>query len=178
MKIIKTKFKGLLIIKQTKNKDGRGYLRETFNKKIINKKLIFEYYTFSKKNVLRGFHFQSKFPQSKYINVLKGKILDCVIDLRLNSRTFGKSFKIILSEENSLGLFIPRGFAHAYYSFYQENIIYYKLDEYYKPKFEKGIIWNDKSLNIKWPAKKPIISKKDRSMPNLTYYLQNKKKLK
>ena len=178
MKVIKTKFKNLLIIHQKNNIDRRGSLRETFNDQKLKKKFVFEYCTTSKKNVLRGFHFQSKFPQSKYINVLKGKILDCVIDLRLNSRTFGKSFKIILSEENSLGLFIPRGFAHAYYSFNQENIIYYKLDEYYKPKFEKGIIWNDKSLNIKWPSKKPIISKKDRSMPNLAYYLQNKKKLK
>ena len=130
MIIKKTNIKGLLIIKQKNNFDNRGNLRETFNKKNLNKNFIFEYCTTSKKNVLRGFHFQSKFKQSKYVNVVKGKILDVVIDLRRNSKTFGKSFKIVLSKKNALGLFIPAGFAHAYYSFEKENIIYYKLDNY------------------------------------------------
>ena len=174
MKIIKTKFKGLFIIKQIVNKDSRGYLRETFNEKILNKKFNFEYFTNSKRNVLRGFHFQEKYHQSKYVNVLKGKILDCVVDLRKNSKTFGKSFKIILSKENSLGLFIPRGFAHAYYSYDKENIIYYKLDNFYKPNLERGIIWNDKKINIKWPTKNPIVSFKDKKLPNLEFYLKKK----
>tara|TARA_B100000575_G_C23133492_1_gene657944 strand:+ start:529 stop:1071 length:543 start_codon:yes stop_codon:yes gene_type:complete len=177
MKIKKTKFEGLFVVKQSLNIDKRGYLRETHNDKIIKKKFNFEYFTFSKANVLRGFHFQVKQPQSKYVNVLKGKILDCVVDLRLKSKTFGKTFKIVLSEKNSLGLFIPRGFAHAYYSLGNENLIYYKLDNYYKPKFEHGIIWNDKMLNINWPSKKPHISSKDKKMPELKYYLKNKKLL-
>lgn len=99
MIIKKTNIKGLLIIKQKNNFDNRGNLRETFNKKNLNKNFIFEYCTTSKKNVLRGFHFQSKFKQSKYVNVVKGKILDVVIDLRRNSKTFGKSFKIVLSKK-------------------------------------------------------------------------------
>ena len=176
MKIIKTKFKGLFIVKQVENKDSRGSLRETHNEKIIKKKFNFEYFTHSQKNVLRGFHFQIQYQQSKYVNVLKGKILDCVVDLRKNSKTFGKSFKIILSKENSLGLFIPRGFAHAYYSYEKENIIYYKLDNFYKPNLERGIIWNDTKLNIKWPSKKPIVSNKDKNMPNLDFYLKTKNK--
>ena len=94
-----------------------------------------------KKNVLRGFHFQSKFKQSKFVSVIKGKILDVVIDLRKNSKTFGKTFKIILSQKNALSLYIPAGFAHAYYSYDKENIIYYKLDNYYAPKYENGIIF-------------------------------------
>ena len=117
MKVIKTKFKNLLIIQQKNNIDRRGSLRETFNDQKLKKKFVFEYCTTSKKNVLRGFHFQTKFKQSKFVNVLKGKILDVVIDLRKNSKTFGKSFKIILSKKNALGLFIPAGFGHAYYSF-------------------------------------------------------------
>ena len=117
-----------------------------------------------KKNVLRGFRFQTKFQQAKFVTVLKGKILDYVIDLRKKSKTFGKTFKIILSEKNCKSLFIPRGFAHAYYSFNNTNIIYYKLSNYYHPKFEEGIIWNDKTLRNKWPIKKPIISKKDRKL--------------
>ena len=160
----KTKFKGLFVIKQKNNTDKRGNLRETFNDKILKKKFVFEYCTTSKKNVLRGFHFQYKNKQSKFVNVVKGRILDVVIDLRKNSKTFGKSFKIILSKKNALGLFIPRGFAHAYYSFEKENIIYYKLDNYYSPKFESGIVYNDKSINIKWPKKKMLVSEKDKNL--------------
>ena len=164
MKIYKTKIKDLLVIKQKNNIDSRGSLRETYNKELLNKKFIFEYCTTSKKNILRGFHFQSKFQQAKYVNVLKGKILDVVIDLRKRSKTFGKSFKIILSKENAISLFIPRGFAHAYYSFEEENIIYYKLDNFYKPKYEHGIIHNDKKIKIKWPKRKMIVSKKDKKL--------------
>ena len=162
MKIIDTKFRNLKIIQQKKHADARGNLRETYIKKIIKwDKLIFDYATTSKKNVLRGFHFQSTYKQAKFVTVLKGKILDCVIDLRKNSKTFGKTFSIILSEKNCKSLYIPEGFAHAYYSFSNLNLIYYKLSDYYAPKYEDGILWNDKSLKFKWPTKKPIIAKRD-----------------
>ena len=162
MKIIKTKFKGLKIIQQKKIGDSRGNLRETFRRNIIKwDNLIFDYATSSKKNVLRGFHFNSKFPQAKYVTVLKGKILDYVLDLRKKSKTFGKSFSIVLSENNCKSLYIPEGFAHAYYSFSKINLIYYKLSNYYKPKYEGGILWNDKYLNFKWPTKKPTLADRD-----------------
>ena len=167
MKIIKTKIKDLVIVKQKNNFDSRGNLRETFNKKKLKEKFVFEYCTTSKKNVLRGFHFQYKHQQCKYVNVIKGKILDVVVDLRKNSKTFGKTFSIILSKTNALGLFIPRGFAHAYYSYEKENIIYYKLDNFYNPKYESGIIYNDLSLKIKWPRKKMNISEKDKKLQTL-----------
>ena len=138
MKILKTKIKDLLIIKQKNNIDRRGSLKEIFDKRILNKNFIFEYCTTSKKNALRGFHFQHKFQQAKFVSVLKGKILDYVIDLRKNSKTFGKTFKIILSDKNCISLYIPEGFAHAYFSYEKLNIIYYKLTNYYKPKFESG----------------------------------------
>jgi len=164
MRVIKTRFKGLYIIKQKKHNDNRGSLRETFRKNIINwDKLIFDYATTSKKNVLRGFHFQSKYKQAKFVSVLKGKILDCVIDLRRLSKTYGKSFSIILSEKNCLSLYVPEGFAHAYYT-YNDSVIYYKLSNYYQSKFEDGLLWNDKFLKIKWPNKKPKLSKKDRRL--------------
>ena len=171
MKIYKTKIKDLLVIKQKNNTDNRGSLRETFNKKLLNKKFVFEYCTTSKKNILRGFHFQTKFQQSKFVNVLKGKILDVVIDLRKNSKTFGKSFKIILSQKNATSLYIPKGFAHAYLSYDVENIIYYKLDNFYKPKFEDGIIFNDRQLKIKWPKLKITISKKDKKLRTLKDFI-------
>ena len=84
--------------------------------------------------------------------MLKGRILDVVVDLRKRSKTFRKTFKIILSSKNALSLYIPKGFAHAYYSLDKQNIIYYKLDNYYSPSNERGIIWNDKSLQINWPT--------------------------
>ena len=164
MKILKTKFKDLKIIKHKTFYDKRGFLRITHNQKKLNKKFIFEYCTTSKKNSLRGFHFQYKFPQAKYVTVLKGKILDCVIDLRKNSKTFGKIFKIILSQKNNLALFIPEGFAHAYYSYEKENIIYYKLSNYYQPKFEDGILTTDKKIVSIWPKGRKIISLKDKKL--------------
>jgi dTDP-4-dehydrorhamnose 3,5-epimerase len=175
MKIIKTKFKDLFIVKQKNNVDRRGSLRETFNKKILNKKFIFEYCTTSKANALRGFHFQYKFQQAKYVSVLKGKILDYVIDLRKNSKTFGKTFKIILSDKNCLSLYIPEGFAHAYYSYEKYNIIYYKLTNYYKPKFEDGINLLDKDLKINWPKKDFSISKKDKKLMKFKEFCKNYK---
>ena len=164
MKILKTKFKDLKIIKHKTFYDKRGFLRITHNQKKLNKKFIFEYCTNSKKNSLRGFHFQYKFQQAKYVTVLKGKILDCVIDLRKKSKTFGKIFKIILSQKNNLALFIPEGFAHAYYSYEKENIIYYKLSDYYQPKFEDGILTTDKKILNIWPKGKKIISLKDKKL--------------
>ena len=162
MEVINTKFKDLKILQQKKNVDTRGNLRETFRKNIIKwDELIFDYATLSKKNVLRGFHFQSKFKQVKFVSVLKGKILDCVVDLRKSSKTFGKSFSIELSEKNCLSLYIPAGFAHAYYSYDKLNIMYYKLSNYWHPEFEDGLLWNDKFLNIRWPSKIPSVSKKD-----------------
>ena len=173
MKIYKTKFKDLLVVKQKNNKDTRGSLRETYNNKILKNKFVFEYCTLSKINSLRGFHFQYKFQQAKYVNVLKGKILDCVIDLRKKSKTFGKTFKIILSEKNCLSLYIPEGFAHAYYSYEKINIIYYKLTNYYKPKFEDGINVMDKDLKIKWPNKKFILSTKDKKLSSFKDFCKN-----
>ena len=174
MKIYKTKFKDLLIIKQKNNIDLRGSLRETFNKKIFKKNnFIFEYCTISKKDSLRGFHYQYKYQQAKYVNVIKGKILDCVIDLRKKSKTFGKVFKIILSEKNCLSLYIPEGFAHAYYSFEKENIIYYKLTNYYKPQFERGINAKDIHFNIKWPGKRNLMSKKDKKLLSFKEFLKS-----
>ena len=103
--------------------------------------------------------------------------MDVVIDLRKNSKTFGKYFKIILSKKNSLGLYVPRGFAHAFLSLDNQNIIYYQLDNYYKPKFESGIVYNDKTLKIKWPKKKIITSKKDKKLLTFKKFLSHFKYL-
>ena len=162
MKIIKTPFKGLKIIKLKKHSDKRGNLVETFREnRLKGKKLIFDYRVFSKKNILRGFHFQTKYPQIKYINVLKGKVLEVVIDLRKNSKTFGKHFKIILSEKNSKSIYIPPGFLHGFLGLEKENTVIYGCTNYRDKNSEIGVKWNDKDLKINWSTKSPILSKKD-----------------
>ena len=173
MKITKTKFKNLLIINGKKFKDSRGYLREIYLEKVLNRKLRFSIVTSSKKNVIRGLHLQVKKPQSKHISVIKGKILDVVVDLRKNSKTFGKVFKIILSDKNLKSLYVPNGFAHGYLTLAKENIVVYSCDKYREPKYERSINWSDKSLKIQWNTKKPIISKKDKGASNLNFFLKN-----
>ena len=108
------------------------------------------------------------------MSVLKGKILDCVIDLRKNSKTFGKIFKIVLSDKNCVSLYIPEGFAHAYFSYEKINIVYYKLTNYYKPKFESGINLLDKKLKVNWPKKKFSISKKDKKLMTFSEFCNSK----
>ena len=175
MKIISTKFKGLKIIHSNIYRDKRGFFKEDFKQSNFNKKFIFGCTSRSKKHVLRGLHIQTKNSQGKHISVLKGSIYDVVVDLRKKSKTFGKSFKIVLSDKNNLALYIPEGFAHAYYSYEKENIIYYKLSNYYKPKFENGINVMDKKLKIQWPGKKFSISEKDKRLNTLEFF---KKKFK
>ena len=162
MKIIKTKIKDLLIIKKDTFKDKRGFLRELYKEKIISKKFIFEIISKSKKNVLRGLHLQKKIQQEKFISVVKGKILDVAVDLRKNSKTFGKHYRTILSENNSRSVFIPKGFAHGFLCLSKKCTVNYKCSEYRNSKFEKTLAWNDKSIKIKWPIKNPILSQKDK----------------
>ena len=114
MKLLNTKIKDLKIIKSNIYKDSRGFLRETYRKNIIgNKNFPFDIITYSKKNVLRGLHFQSKNPQAKIITVSYGKIFDVAVDLRKNSKTFGKYFSIILSYNDNFSFYIPENFAHG-----------------------------------------------------------------
>ena len=168
MKVILTKFSGLKVIQSKSYKDSRGLFKEDFKKNFFkNKKFVFGCTSTSKKNVIRGLHLQTKFSQGKYVSILKGSIFDVVVDLRKDSKTFGKHFKIILSDNNAKSLFIPAGFAHGFLGLKKENIIYYYCTNYRSAKHETGILWNDKKLNIKWPIKKPIISLKDKK--NLTF---------
>ena len=144
-------------------KDYRGLFKEDYKKKFLkNKNFVFGCTSSSKKNVIRGLHLQTKYSQEKYVSVLKGAILDVVVDLRKESRTYGKHYKIILSDENAKSIFIPAGFAHGFLALKKENIIYYTCTNYRSAKHEVGILWNDKDLKIKWPIKKPIVSKKDK----------------
>ena len=162
MKIIKTKFKDLIVYNKKTFKDKRGYFRELFLQKHFNSKFPFDVMSYSKKNVLRGLHLQLKNSQDKLITVLRGKIFDVCVDCRKNSKTFGKHFKIYLSEKENKSLLIPAGFAHGFYTLTNDVILHYKCSKYRDAKSEIGILWNDKDLKINWPIKKMIISEKDK----------------
>jgi dTDP-4-dehydrorhamnose 3,5-epimerase len=163
MKIINTKIKGLKVINTERFIDSRGEFRELLRKNISGAKKEFKFtcYSKSKKNVLRGLHLQVSHSQAKYITVVKGAILDVAVDLRKNSKTYKKHYKIILSSKNCKSIFIPEGFAHGFLSLEKENIIVYHLTEYRSKKDEVGIKWNEEKLRINWGIKKPILSLKD-----------------
>ena len=173
--ILKTKFKDLVLFQNNSFKDKRGYFKEILLEKNLKKKFPFTVMSFSKKNVIRGLHVQFKKPQGKFVTVLKGKIFDVALDLRKNSKTFGKVFKCILSENNGKSIFIPPGFAHGFCSLDKENYVIYSCTRYRDSVSEVAIKYNDKKLKINWPIKKPIISKKDK---NATSFEDFKKKLK
>ena len=174
MKIVKTKFKDLLIIKRPTHNDNRGFLRELFEQKKFKRKFVFDHFSCSKKNVIRGLHIQLKNPQAKLITVISGKIFDVVLDCRLGSKTFGKYFTVYMSEKDNISLYIPEGFAHGFCSLSNDTILYYKNSNYRNKNSETGIIWNDKDLKIKWPIKKPIISTKDKKNLNFSRFLNSK----
>ncbi len=173
MKMKSTKFKDLKIIRSPIFKDSRGYFREIFkNNFFLNKKFVFTCVSSSKKNVLRGMHLQTKFAQGKYLSVPKGEIFDVVVDLRKESKHFGKYFSIKLSDKNGLSLYIPPGFAHGFIGLKKENIIFYQCTNYRSKKHEVGITWNDDDIKIKWPIKKPILSSKDKKNISFKDYLK------
>ena len=167
MKINKTFIEDLIIIEPQLFKDDRGFFYESYNKnnldKVVNVVFIQDNESKSNKGVVRGLHFQAPpFEQTKLVRCVSGKILDVVVDLRTNSKTYGKSFSIELSSENNKQLFVPKGFAHGFQVLSREATVNYKVDEYYNPDSDSGIIWNDKDLLIKWNHDiEPILSKKD-----------------
>ena len=174
--IVKTKFKDLFILKNKLFKDKRGYFKELLKEQQIKKRFPFTVMSYSKKNVVRGLHIQSKKTQGKYVSVLKGKIFDVAVDLRKNSNNFGKFFSCVLSERNSKSIYIPPGFAHGFCGLDKENYIIYSCTQYRNAGSERAIKYNDKRLNIKWPVKNPIVSKKDQNA--LTFDEFKKKYLK
>ena len=148
-------------IKMKQYLDKRGYFQEIFLKKTFNLNIKFTAIAKSKKNVIRGLHFQTKDKQTKFIFVVDGEILDVVVNLKNTSPDFGKVSKFILKEGEAL--FIPNFYAHGYECLSNSCSVLYHLEKYRNPKYESGIKINDKKLKIKWKTKKPILSKRDKS---------------
>jgi len=171
MKLLKTKIPGPLFIKSQIFKDKRGYLRETFRNNLLNKiKFPFDVMSFSKKNVLRGLHIQTNKSQAKIITVTHGKIFDVAVDLRKNSKNFGKYIGVIISDKSDFSFYIPEGFAHGFMCLSKTCTVNYKCSKYRDAKSEKTLNWNDKKVNIKWPNKKPILSVKDKNALDLDFF--------
>ena len=142
-------------------KDNRGFFQECFKEKKIKFNPVFSALSFSKKNVIRGLHLQLKKKQKIFITVLQGKILDVCVDINIKSKNFGKIFKNTLNSGDML--YIPKGYAHGFIALENENLIMYQFSEYRHQNSEIGIMYDDKDLNIKWPIKRPIQSKKDKN---------------
>ncbi|WP_400075791.1 dTDP-4-dehydrorhamnose 3,5-epimerase [Winogradskyella sp. R77965] len=176
MIIKETKLKGCFIIKPQVFKDKRGYFVESYNQKKFNEALgldinfVQDNESQSSKGVLRGLHYQlGKHAQAKLARVIKGRVLDVVVDLRPNSETFKDSFTTELSEDNKIQLFIPRGFAHGFLVLEDDTIFSYKCDNFYNKDSEAGIIYNDNELGIDWgfTEQEIVISEKDLRLPKL-----------
>ena len=171
MKLIKTKFvNGPRILKTKIFKDHRGFLKETFQNRIINKKFPFDIMSFSKKNVLRGLHIQTINSQAKLITVTNGKIFDVAVDLRKNSKSFGQHISITISHDDDYSFYIPEGFAHGFVCLSKSCTVNYKCSNYRHSTSEKTISWNDEKLKINWPIKNPILSNKDHKGLSLTEF--------
>lgn len=179
MNLIKTKIDGLVVLKPTVFKDYRGYFIESFHQKKINKLLgdvnfVQDNESESTRGVLRGLHFQKPpFAQAKLVRCLKGIVLDIALDLRQDSKTYGMFESTLLSFENKNQLFIPKGFAHGFIVLSESATLSYKVDNYYNPESESGIIWNDIDLNIDWKINKKeiIVSKKDAKLQSFNNFV-------
>ena len=173
MKFTKTSIEGLVIIDPTVFGDNRGYFLESYNEKefkevIGNVSFVQDNESKSSKGVLRGLHFQKPpFAQAKLVRCIEGKVLDVVVDIRKNSKTYGQHFTTELSGENKKQVFIPRGFAHGFLVLSESAIFAYKVDNTYAPEHDAGIRWNDPIVNIQWGLSESevLVSDKDAQLP-------------
>lgn len=173
MKFIETDIEEVTIIEPSVFGDSRGYFLESYNQKKFEEaigKISFEQDNESKssKGVLRGLHFQNPpFAQAKLVRCIEGEVLDVAVDIRKNSSTFGKHVSVLLTGENKRQVFVPRGFAHGFVVLSETAIFAYKVDNWYSPEHEDGLMWNDTSLNIDWgiACSEVKLSEKDKDLP-------------
>lgn len=154
--------------------DNRGYFFESYNEREffssgLKMKFVQDNQSCSKKNILRGLHFQKNHPQGKLVRVLSGKVFDVAVDLRNDSKTFGMYCGLILDSEIQNQFYIPEGFAHGFYVLSESAIFSYKCTDFYYPDDEDGLLWNDENLKIQWPTIdkifNPVVAEKDKLYP-------------
>ena len=181
MEIQNTPLKDCFIVKPRVFKDERGIFFETFNEKAfveatgITIPFIQDNQSCSTRGVLRGLHFQTgAMAQAKLVRVAKGEVLDVVVDLRKDSESFGKSFSVVLNDQNHWQLYVPRGFAHGFITLSESSIFCYKCDNFYHKESEAGIIYNDATLSLDWHLSEEefIVSEKDLELPTYAEAIQ------
>ena len=170
MKLTLTPIKDLVIIEPKVFGDERGYFYEAYNKNTFHElgldyDFVQDNQSFSRKGVLRGLHFQKNYPQAKLVRVIEGEVFDVAVDLRKDSPTYGKWYGVVLSGENKKMFMIPRGFAHGFLVLSETATFSYKCDDFYHPKDEGGIIYNDPTIGVEWPKLdcEIILSEKDKA---------------
>lgn len=172
MKVIETELAGLLVIQPTVHTDNRGYFFEMGNKKRYSQyhipTFVQQNFSHSKKDVLRGLHYQLPYAQGKLVGITRGTVWDVAVDIRRSSATFGKWFSIVLDDKNHTQLYIPPGFAHGFCTLSDTADFYYLCTDHYTAEAEHGIAWNDPTINITWPLQQPILSAKDETYPFLS----------
>ena len=174
MKIIREPFPGCFLLEPRIFSDERGFFTEFFNKNTFKKitgivpDFVQDNLAASRKNVLRGMHFQKPpYQQAKLVSCLQGAILDIIVDIRPDSPTFLQYFSVELSEQNHYQLYVPKGFAHGYLALTDRVLVYYKTDEFYRPEADAGFRYNDPQVNLPWnvPENQLILSEKDKHLP-------------
>lgn len=182
MNTVDTGIEGLIVIEPRVFDDDRGYFFESYQKEKyrqagISVDFVQDNESKSSYGVLRGLHYQVE-PKgmSKLLRVVSGKILDVVVDIRTESKTYGQHYSVELSEENKRQLFVPKGFAHGFVVLSDTTVVNYKCDEYYSKEHETGILWNDPKLNIDWKidVSHAILSEKDKLQPTFDNHIPYK----
>ena len=168
--MITSKLDGILIIEPKVFGDNRGFFMESYNHAKfaeigIDLTFVQDNHSRSARGVVRGLHYQINPGQDKLVRVIRGSVFDVVVDIRRKSPTFGRWEGFYLSEENRKQVFVPKGFAHGFCVTSEMAEFEYKCSEYYSPQDERGIIWNDPEIGVKWPVAEPILSQRDLKLP-------------
>ena len=171
MEVLDLSLQGLKLIKPRVFRDERGFFLESFRQSLfvelgINCSFLQDNHSYSQQGTLRGMHFQSFPGQAKLIRVAVGQIYDVAVDIRPASSTYGKWEGVVLDDQSHHQFFIPVGFAHGFCVLSQHAHVLYKVSTPYDPQFEKGFVWNDPTINIRWPIEHPLVSKRDQEAPS------------
>jgi dTDP-4-dehydrorhamnose 3,5-epimerase len=166
MQVIQSGLPGVLIVEPKVIGDSRGFFYEGWNRQRfegngIGTDFVQDNISVSGKNVLRGLHYQWPYPQAKLVQILEGEVWDVAVDIRQDSPHFGEWVGVNLSSENHRQLYIPEGFAHGFCVLSERAIFLYKVNEYYHPETDKGVLWSDPRIAVPWPVSEPILSEKD-----------------
>jgi len=172
MKLVPTELDEVLVIDPQVFEDPRGFFMETYHRKRYEELGIREIFcqdnlSFSSRNTLRGLHYQFPHAQAKLVQVLQGEIFDVAVDIRRGSPTFGRAVAVTLSERNRRQLFIPKGFAHGFCVLSETALFAYKCSDFYAPDCDRGVLWSDPAIGIRWPVEEPLLSVKDQGLPLL-----------